>query len=299
MLSQLAKTLLTGLMVTLLPGATYAAINVDFGYFDPAPSATYGAAAGQAGVWNKVPDLGITDNLLGLSGSATTISVNVLADNNSGNAGNFEPGNDTSALRNDNFFSTPAVVLGTPWSVTFSNLDNGTYSLYYYAPENQIVVTGPFSANGVSGTDLRGNLAATLVQGQDWQVVTGITVTNGTLAINETSDSEYAGLAGLQLVKIPEPSSMPLAAGALLLLAARFRRLDRRRSAYAMSGACTAQSTGEPMCRRVLVDRVHDGARPTIGVANLKDSAANRAVVKLCSPSCQQMPAASQVRRPG
>ena len=126
-------------------------------------------------------------------------------------------------MRGYNFFSND----GDPWSVTLSNLNNGTYSLYYYAPTNTIVSTGGFTANGLLASNISGNSTSTLNEGSDWEVLTGVRVTNGTLTLVSVSTVGARGLAGIQLVEAPEPSAL-LLIGASLGAGLLVRRETRR-----------------------------------------------------------------------
>jgi MYXO-CTERM domain-containing protein len=200
-------------------------LNIDFGSYFAPPSNSYGAAALQAGTWNWITSTGTTSNLVDLSGNPTSVSVNVTAQTMGGWSDTGTT--DIAHLRASNFFS-----MGAPWSVLFSNLDNGTYSLYYYAPTNGALSTGNFTANGVAISSIKGSSSATLNQGTDWDVRSGIQVTGGSLLLTSDVLGGYEGLAGLQLVQgqgqvsTPEPTSLLLAGSALLGIAA----LRRRRS---------------------------------------------------------------------
>ena len=169
-------------------------LNIDFGSAFAPPSSSYGAAALQAGTWNWITSTGTTNNLLNLSGNPTSVSVNLTAQDITGS---WDAGSTNAAhLRASNFFSS-----GAAWSVVFSNLTNGTYSLYYYALTHVALTTGNFTANGVSIPSIKGNFSDSLNQGTDWDVDTGIQVTNGSLVL--TSDvGGYEGLAGLHFVQV-------------------------------------------------------------------------------------------------
>lgn len=227
---RLLQGLLLPVLVALCPAAVQASrINVDFGDKTFAPSITYGAASGQAGTWNKISTLGTTNNLLDISGSSTSISITVSADTADG-YGVILTG-DTGDLRDDNFYVSPTHV----WSVTFSNLGNATYDLYYYASDNPGVPTGVFSANGVTASNIIGTNTAGLTEGKDWEVLAGVVVNDGTLTLTSVASAGYAGLAGLQLVPEenggllvnPEPSTLVLV-GSLLGLGIGWRKRSVR-----------------------------------------------------------------------
>jgi hypothetical protein len=203
----ISTSLLSLVFVCAAPELRASNLNIHFGGFG-APDSTYGAAAGQPGAWNLITSLGVTGNLLNLSGVSTAISLNLTADSDAGALGG--TGN-TGALRGYNFFSLD----GDLWSVTLSNLDNGTYSLYYYAPTNTIVSTGSFTANGLLASNIQGNSTSTLNKGSDWEIRSGVQVTNGTLTLLSADTNGDRGLAGIQLVQTPEPATLLLIGVAL------------------------------------------------------------------------------------
>lgn len=200
--------------------------NINFDASGVNPADTYGAASGQIGTWNIISANGLTSGLLDISGAATTVSLGLTSDA-FGGVGD-PPDTGTDALRRGNFYS-----YGHVWDVTLSNLDDGAYDLYYYAPKNTSVPTKSFTANGVSAPNIAGNAAGTLVQGQDWQMIV-VSVSGGALHLTSEDTAGFGGLAGLQLVAVgsssaaPEPSTMMLL-GALLIPVAVRRFIPRRR----------------------------------------------------------------------
>jgi len=190
-------------------------INVDFGSIFDAPPSSFGAAAGQAGHWNRIVTLDTTLNLLDISGATTAISVTVTAGSIFGNAGSGS--SPVALLRQDNFFSCSGSAVGSNWTAQFANVDDGIYDVYMYSATNPIAPTGPFTVNGITVGSLNGNPSDSLVQGEDWDVITGVTVSGGslTLATNPPT-SGCPGLAGVQIVSSArvisidiKPSSCP------------------------------------------------------------------------------------------
>lgn len=195
-------------------------LNIDFGDDYGVPSSSYGAAAGQTGTWNEILSLGVS-NLVDLGGNATSVTLDANADTMSGNFGS--PTTDPGRLRADNFYSAN----GSSWTILLSNLDNGTYSVYYYAPIHPSVVTGSFTVNGSAVSSIDGSDSDSMNQGTDWQVLTGVAVTDGTLTLASTSSSSFRGLSGLQLVSSPVPEPFTMGLAGLALAAAARRRLRK------------------------------------------------------------------------
>jgi len=172
-------------------------INVDFGSVFDAPPSSFGAAAGQAGHWNRIVTLGTTSNLLDITGATIAISVTVTAGSIAG--ADEVVTSPVALLTQDNFFS----ISSRDWTAQFAKVDDGTYDVYVYSPTNPIVPTGPFTVNGITVGSFIGNKSDSLVQGQDWDVITGVTVSGGslTLATNPPT-SGFRGLAGVQIVSM-------------------------------------------------------------------------------------------------
>jgi hypothetical protein len=214
------------------------ALNVDFGqgqFSNPAdfgpPSSAYGAASGQTGTWNQIVTLGTTNGLLDIVGANSGVSLNLTASTIGGESVNAGT-TDTNNLRDTYFYSFN----GTAWSAVFNGLTNGLYDVYYYTAANTVVPSGAFRINGTSVPSINGgdggalNLPATLNNGTDWDVLKGVSVTNGRLTLQSASNSGFRGLAGVQIVpevSSPEPSSIVVVAGAVLGFVAA--RISRRR----------------------------------------------------------------------
>jgi hypothetical protein len=208
--------------------------NLDFGNHDSSPNSLYEGAAHVSGMWNCINSgTAILSNLDGTQSGVT------LALSESCTAGyTTDSVESASPLLDDFFYADPA------WTVSFSGLSNGSYSLYYYSPNGQTVKTGKFSIQGNPiSAELLGNseiLNPSLVEGTSYGVVANILVTDGNLLLSfdrqnggiTSSKSGYTGLAGLQLVKtpaVPESSSFAFFGGvgalALAFLRNRFRKV--------------------------------------------------------------------------
>ena len=144
--------------------ASAQSLNVDIGAVGGTPSSGFGAAAGQPGTWNEI-GLGSTSNLSGLSGAGTGVSVAVAADTDTGSE--LTCAGDIGALINDNVYRLGANAV---WTVTFSGLANGPYTVYLYGPVNTAVNTGTMNVNGTSVPNISGD-ACTLASGVTFQTV--------------------------------------------------------------------------------------------------------------------------------
>jgi hypothetical protein len=196
-------------------------VNVDFGNDKGIPSNAFGAAATQSGFWNNISAEAIAQPLSNLAGSPTTVTLSLMADNYMGTSGTFAGHTgELLALLDNNFFSIDT----HPWSLSTSGLSNGTYDFYYYGPGNSLVDTGSFTVNGIAASSIPGSASNTFDQGVDWQVLSGVTVVHGTLTVIPTTNDEIRGLAGFQIVVVPEPSVSILAAAGALISALFLRR---------------------------------------------------------------------------
>lgn len=210
-------------------------INIDFdtaavgGAGDGAPANNYGAAAGLAGqgCWNLFDGIVQTQILnagTGIGCAATPVTVT----RSSAAGGNFAFNNantlgDQQLLLDDgqDLSAVPA-----PLTITFTGLVNGIYDVYTYAvaPDFTGTDTTAVTVNGVTlnstGPIPAGNV---FVSGQTHTLHANVAVVGGTLTIsaNEVAPS-FGTINGVQLVLIPEPSSLALLGlGALGLIRRR------------------------------------------------------------------------------
>lgn len=186
--------LIVSLLVALVPPPWSAAqsFNIDLGIEHGPPPVTYGGAAGQLGVWNSLP--AGSHLAVGLLGNFTGVLVDVTAAAD-GFAG--LTAGDAALLFGDNLFDCVDPDL---WTVEFSNLLNGFYDVFLYAPQNPAVSLGDTIAAGVAAPSIPGDQAAN-VAGLTFHRLPA-TVVAGTLAISAdaTRESDCAGIAGIQLV---------------------------------------------------------------------------------------------------
>jgi hypothetical protein len=184
--------------------ASAAEFNIDFGDDFTGLSSAYGAASGQTGTWNDVFANGaLTDT----SGTLTTVTVTLVAGSTSGQFGS-GVSNDERLL-GDFFFSS-----GAGWNLDFANLTDGLYDVYYYAPSSTAVSTGAFTINGTPVAELPGDGSSALIQGTSYDVLSSVSVVGGTLSLASGGGvlETNFGLAGLQLVSVPEPATLSLLA---------------------------------------------------------------------------------------
>src|SRR5688572_23885663 len=148
----------TALLSLALTGAAAAqTFNVDFGsalFGAGTPMATYGAGAGQPGVWNNVDTdfLGsffVTSPLQTTSGASSSVVLELDALGSTGlipyEADEPNTFGDDQALFDDCYFN------GAPSSLTIRGLAPGNYRLYTYAmaPDSNVYQTGVDVAGSV------------------------------------------------------------------------------------------------------------------------------------------------------
>ncbi|MBL9141790.1 MAG: hypothetical protein JNK53_07985, partial [Phycisphaerae bacterium] len=108
----------------LAPAAWSQSFNIDVGNATPTPGATYGAAAGSAGVWNTYVG-GVQAGLLGLNGSATGVGM-------SGTGGFLGGYNDPGTFGDDEALMDDSLLIPFAETYTVSGLAAGLYDVYVY-----------------------------------------------------------------------------------------------------------------------------------------------------------------------
>jgi hypothetical protein len=112
--------------------------------------------------------------------------------------------------------------------VDVSGLESGSYRVYLYAPSHNAVSTGEMTVNGTAVASLPGDIGGSLIEGVSYASVLA-QLTDGTLAISGIVDV-HGGLAGLQVVPVPEPGGAVLLATGVGVLRLLARRRSRTRS---------------------------------------------------------------------
>lgn len=199
-----------------------AALNVDFGRYHGPPADGYGAASGQTGIWNEA-GRGVSP-LIDTSGAPAGVSLTLTTDSDAGNTG-VAVSDDDERLLFDHFFSS----VGATWTVGVSGLESGSYRVYLYAPSHSAVATGEMTLNGTPVASLSGDIGANLIEGVSYASVLA-QLTDGKLAISGVVDV-HGGLAGLQVVPLPEPGRALLCAAGIGVLQILARRRGFRHGA--------------------------------------------------------------------
>lgn len=192
-------------------------VFIDFGAEYGVPVSTYAGAADFGGVWNKVPSSGLSA-LLDTDGADPSVGFAFTGAFSDGAVGSGATG-DAELLLRDNFYASS----GTSWGFTISGLPNGLYDIIYYAPAHLSISTGTFSIEGTGVASLSGDSSA-LGEGASWAKLQDVSITDGTLDVLSTTNSGLRGLAGIQVIAVPEPSVSGLGLIAGLILLARRRR---------------------------------------------------------------------------
>ena len=215
-------------LVATLPAAA-SDLNIDFSDVDGGPSSGFGGAAGQAGTWNVIA-AGSQQSLVNLAGLTTSAQITVTASSFEGVNSDPAHSGDLAALLDDNFYSNP----NTSWSFTITGLTDGYYDIYYYAPSNAGVDTGNFTLNGNAISSITGDDGNGFTEGVDWEVYSYLDITAGSLTAVSASVDDFQGLAGLQIVEVPECSAQGMTLLGLIGVAAvcRMPSKSRGRGAY-------------------------------------------------------------------
>lgn len=204
-----------------LAGAQSLNIDIDQPGGSPAlgqgvPSSAFGAAAGQAGVWNSFSTSGPTP-LVGLSGAATSATIGITSSSTSFSLLGFNnPANtgDIALLMND-ASQIGTVVQGGSRTYEINGLINGQYALYTYtAPPQGALVSGETFVN-VLGSVEGNQMASGSMVGNTFQLgvthlIHNVNVLGGSITINFTDapDGGSAWVGGFQLVLIPAPGAL-------------------------------------------------------------------------------------------
>jgi|CXWL01.1.fsa_nt_gi hypothetical protein len=177
------------------------------------PDPSFGGAAGVPGVWNRISaaDFG-TNLLLGLDGNLTTVSL--IGPSGGGGAGAFIQQNtgNWAALLND---AREVGIAGSVLNFRIEGLTNGTYRLFSYVASINL----PYSTNLAKVSVVQASTAPQFTSGDmpGNQFVQGVThtvhdliVTNGTVNVSIETMVYGSYFNGLQLVAVPEPSTLAI-----------------------------------------------------------------------------------------
>ncbi|HTF89359.1 MAG TPA: hypothetical protein VK843_13185 [Planctomycetota bacterium] len=187
--------LLCAALSGLAPSVAAQAINLDIGRYNAEPSPSYGAAAGQAGIWNRMIVTG-GGPLLDVTGAATTATVSASS------AHHFTFGFDNPFTTGDDELLLDGCHDGL-LDLTFSGLLDGDYFVYTYAfaPDNPTTFITDVEVPGsldpiqpVGGTQWSGAhaLGATYAKHR-------ISVIGGSFHIVASIGNIYATVNGVQL----------------------------------------------------------------------------------------------------
>jgi len=214
------KIITFGLIAGLCGAVSAEILYMDIGNAGGSVSSSYGAAYGSPGFWNIITSTS-TINLLNFAGLATDVDMMISSSGavemNGQSNGVTEPG--LAQLVSDNFW-----VSGVTWTVSLTGLAGSLYDVYVYAPCHSSVYTGDFTVNGTAVSSIPGSVNSTLIEGTNYKRIQNIFVSGGTMTFSSTSSSGYSGVAGLQIVAIPEPATAMILGlgGALIALYRRF-----------------------------------------------------------------------------
>lgn len=191
--------------------------NIDFGGDEP--SDAYGAAGGQPGFWNSpgIPSSN-GEELFDLDGIETTIMITSTGFQAAG--GGIVNSTDAQKLHDGaiNQVNTHT----TPWSLTITGIANGEYRVILYGPRN-------LSGNATGDYFVQDAvLPSASISNSGFRDHHGVTVTDGSINVRRdptytllNGQSRYA-VSGLQIIAVPEPSSLALLGiGGLLLVRRR------------------------------------------------------------------------------
>ncbi len=201
------KRLLAIALVLSLASPSYAElINIDSNSLGLVPSAVYGAASGQAGVWNGYAGGGIASApLLDINGLLTDVTVTTTAGVYSSATHGYT--GDQAELMNDVFDSAS--------SITIANLDAGSYTIYTYASDPDVPTTAGtiITIGGVSEEVIGPPIAGGVFIENTHYALHSVVHPGGDLVITVADlpgGNGFWNVNGIQIV--PEPTSLALLA---------------------------------------------------------------------------------------
>lgn len=186
------------------------------------PSVSFGAAAGQAGLWNDVDTGGLPPTMLrDLSGNLTSVSI-------TGPMGGSGGGWNVPGLTGDfRALMADATDVSPTKSYTLSGLANGVYKVYSYAvrPNGGVTSTAVTVPQAIGQTTrfATGPLPMnTFAEGVTHTIHTA-NVVSGELTIRLDMGEQQSYFNGFQIVAVPEPATV-FALGTGTIVVVRRRR---------------------------------------------------------------------------
>lgn len=205
-----------GLSLLLAAEASAIPLNLDFGaqFALRKPAATFGAASGQAGVWNAITAFETPSGIVDLAGGATNVAVSITATFMEGlHQCQVFPFEDGCPLLENNFYSWG----DEGWTLLITGLLDGFYDIYLYEPSNLLVSLGDGEVNDRPFANIGAEYTGSFVEGKHYVRLPDVRIEGGSLRATASTDRlGLAGLAGLQIVHasgtVPEPRSLALVA---------------------------------------------------------------------------------------
>lgn len=184
------------LVLALSKPTTAQGVNVDIGVASPGPSASFGAAAGQPGVWNAVSGAASGPvALVNLAGSASAVTLT----RTSGSASDVAVDNPGTS-GNDELLMDDITYPLTTSTWTIGGLAAGTYGVttYAWAPDNALYVTGVV-VNGNAPTNVGGAWPGSFVLGTTHAFDNVTIPAAGTITITLSAFASFASFNGFQI----------------------------------------------------------------------------------------------------